>query len=601
MNRISLFLAIAALLATGAFTAAADSKEPVYIYLYARVTDHVNLAISEDQLRRLLPLIERYRKEHPQAHVSATVLFSGAISQALQQRNSQTHIRDFVRDYIHRGIIEAGYDGTDEPTYQNRPVLDFANVSSPQERWRLRQEAEKKFLTEGRDPLTGAPIPGATGGLKKMQEVFGNPVCITGLTLPMKTGPGNTPGGAVTQAKPMPDESGRVRPAPVIGGTRPEVGGDTEAVELLDLPKAKAIMFGMPDANPARLAGFRDARATFSQMMSPTAETSPEVYWQDNVLRSSEASNDLVHLVHAYDGATSLKNILSKADRSKIHVLHVQLGDEHNYLQPPFVQGSDSLALKYAYDHPQQPMLPLDALRPKDAVDAAYATEEQSLNWLVDEFFPSEPGSRFVSSTDLIRMASPSAGFSVSVDGLRSALTDFLKAWGNDTFPPVNFQVDGHYLSRADMFQVLTGSLAQFHRTGKFPSSIKVTGVYGPVRILTGHGPNEGEVTVASIARLCNQIDGELHDESPSTIPKNMIPFGIEIDGIRMNPAQFLKLMAQALVTPDPDKKLMVRMTYMFGGPGELYPKTRLLSDIGFAWTLKPAQLETKLEARANP
>lgn len=78
---------------------AASAAEPVYIYLYARVTDHVNLDLSEDSLRRVLPMIERYRAEHPEAHVSATILFSGAVSHALDQRNAKTKIRDYVLDF----------------------------------------------------------------------------------------------------------------------------------------------------------------------------------------------------------------------------------------------------------------------------------------------------------------------------------------------------------------------------------------------------------------------------------------------------------------------------------------------------------------------
>lgn len=46
--------------------------QPVYIYLYSRVTDQVNLDISEARLRRLLPMIERYRTQHPEAHLKAT-------------------------------------------------------------------------------------------------------------------------------------------------------------------------------------------------------------------------------------------------------------------------------------------------------------------------------------------------------------------------------------------------------------------------------------------------------------------------------------------------------------------------------------------------
>jgi hypothetical protein len=33
-------------------------KEPLFVYLNARITDHVNIEMSEDRLRRLLPEIE---------------------------------------------------------------------------------------------------------------------------------------------------------------------------------------------------------------------------------------------------------------------------------------------------------------------------------------------------------------------------------------------------------------------------------------------------------------------------------------------------------------------------------------------------------------
>src|SRR5579884_3857201 len=108
-------------LGSAAYLAAAPGQQPVYVYLVARVTDHVNLEMSEDRLRHLLPLVERLRQQQPDSHASAVVLFSGAISQALEERNGRTHILDFVKDYVHRGVIEVGYDGTDEPTYDKRP------------------------------------------------------------------------------------------------------------------------------------------------------------------------------------------------------------------------------------------------------------------------------------------------------------------------------------------------------------------------------------------------------------------------------------------------------------------------------------------------
>ncbi len=593
MKLVSIFLLVSALLGSGVSESFATPVQPMYFYLYARVTDHVNLDLTEDQLRRFLPMVERYRKQYPAAHFSATVLFSGAVSQALKKRNQDTRIQDFVLDYIRRGVIEAGYDGSDEPTYQTRPVLDFSNASTAQERWMLREAAEKKFFNEGHDPLSGVPVPGLAGGLEVMRQVFGDPVCITGLTLPMKIGPGNSPAPAATRARLEPADSTSVRPSLPPAGIRPEVGGDTEAVNVLRLNNARIIMFGMPDVNPARLPGFRDARSGFSRLMGPAPETAPEVYWQDNILRSSEASNDVVHLIHASNGADSLKTLLSKADRSTMHVVHVQFADEQNYLQSP-TQSPDFSALKYAYDHPDQPALPATFRRPKTELEAAYANEDSLLKWLAGGFFPSEQGSRIVSSSDLARMAHSSTGFYLSMTGLRAALAEYLKTWGNDTFAPSAFQAEGHYLSLADLFQVMTDALAVFHRSGKLPETVKVVPVYGPIRILTGHGPNEGDVTVESVASTCEKIATALHDESPGDIPKNAIPFGIEIDGMRLNAAQFLKLMARALVTPSPAEKLNVRMAYMFSAPGELYPKTRLLSDISFAWTLKPARLDTK-------
>jgi hypothetical protein len=58
-----------------------------------------------------------------------------------------------------------------------------------------------------------------------------------------------------------------------------------------------------------------------------------------------------------------------------------------------------------------------------------------------------------------------------------------------------------------------------------------------------------------------------------------------------MNAAQFLRLMAQALVEPDPNAKVRVRMTYMYSGTAEVFPKTRAMEDTGATWTFKPAPL----------
>src|SRR5712664_3378640 len=164
----SLFLAILT-----ARSLAAQEKQPAYVYLFSRYSDFVNIEMTERRIRDTVSLVEKYRREYPESQVSATVLFSGALSQALAERNTKTRIKDYILEAARRGVIGIGYDGTDEPTYTSRPLVNLANIASPEERWRLRGEAAEQFLTEARDPASGRVQKGKPGGLKAMQAVFG--------------------------------------------------------------------------------------------------------------------------------------------------------------------------------------------------------------------------------------------------------------------------------------------------------------------------------------------------------------------------------------------------------------------------------------------
>jgi hypothetical protein len=580
------FVLGAAALLSGSYLGGTAGQQPVYIYLYARATDHVNLEITEDRLRHILPAVEQYRKAHPEAHVSATVLFSGAVSQAIEQRNAQTHILDFVKDYIQRGTIEAGYDGTDEPSYDHRPTLKFTSDQSPADRWKMRQTVADQFLAGARDPLTGLPVSG-DGGLKKMQEVFGPAAYIKGLEEAVETY------RPPVKIRPPVNERGAPVPgasfAPVYGVFR-ESGGDTETLQMLRKYNTSAIMFGVPAANPGQLPGFGASSLHFGKIMGAAPDTAPEVYWQDYTLRISEAAPP-VHAVKALEGVEALKGVLDKADRATAHVVEVELAGPDNYLQTAFAKTAPNAAMKYAYDHPQSPKLPADAKSPDREIAAGWAKEDALLKWLADDFFRKNPGSRFTSNADLKKMAGESTGFTISTSGLRAELSDALKNLGNDTHPFSYVRVDGHYLSLAELFQAMTDELAEYHRSGKLPDSVKVIKVYGPFRLVTGHGPNTGELTAGDIERTCAEIAGPLHGEMGDEVPKNSIPPLLKINDIQLNPAQLIRLMGLAMANPAPETKLPIRMLYMLSEAGVALPKTRPLFDIGFVWTVKPAPL----------
>jgi len=587
INRIYSALVVLGAL-SAARMAAAPADRPVFIYLYSRVSDHVNLEMTEDRLRHILPMVQKYRQMHPEAHIRATVLFSGAVSQALQGRNRQTHILDFVKDYVKRGAIEVGYDGTDEPTYTHRPTLVFTDNESPDECWQLRQKTAAEFLAEARDPLTGAPAAGV-GGLKEMQAVFGQAACLKGLDLALKTDrahgryyakgdkPGPIPGGVLS-----------------VPGIYTEVGGDAETLQALRPYNVKAVIFGVPSVNPAQLPGFRESVSHFGELMSPIPETAPEIYWQDGVLRLSEASR-YVRPVQAFIGAEALKTLLSQVNRTKLHVIQVELGAPQAYLEPAFVKTAANAPLKYAYDHPENPKLPASDLLPAADLNAAWNREDELLRWLSGEYFPANAGSRAVDSADLMKMAGASTGFAVSTASLQAQLVELMNRWHHDTFPPSYLKVDDHYLSTAEWFQVMTDELAEFHRTGRLPQSVTAVKVHGPVYMASGHGPNIGDVKVEDLAALCAEISGPLHDDSSAEIPKNAIPAVVTVNGTRVNPAQALRLMAQALADLTPGKVIPIKMTYSLHELGGAYPKSRPMGYVGFVWTMKPAPLQLTL------
>jgi hypothetical protein len=587
MKRIYYGLLVLGML-SARYVAAAPTSQPIYIYLYARVSDHVNLEMTEDRLRHILPMAQKFRQIHPEAHVTATILFSGAVSKALQERNEQTHILDFVKDYLHRGIIEAGYDGTDEPTYAHRPTLVFTESESPEECWRLRQTVATQFLAEARDRLTGAAAAG-DGGLKEMQAVFGPAVCLKGLELALKADRAH--GRVYTK--------GQV-PGPIPGGVAPvpgiytEVGGDEETLQALRAYNPRAIIFGVPAVNPAQLPGYRESVSHFGEMMSPLPETAPEIYWQDDVLRISEASR-YVRPVKAFNGVEPLKTLFNQVDRGKLHVIQVELGAPEAYLTPAFVKTAPNAPLKYAYDHPESPKLPAEDLLPAADVTAGWNREDELLGWLTGEYFPANAGSRAVDSADLMKMAGSSTGFTVSTASLQAELVKLMNIWHHDTFTPSYLKVDDRYLSLAEWFQVMTDELAEFHRAGKLPESVKAAKVRGPIYLSSGHGPNLGEVKVADLAALCAEIAGPLHDDSSNEIPKNAIPAVLTVNGTRVNPAQVLRLMAQALADLTPEKAIPIKMTYSLPELGGALPKSRPMGYVGFIWTLKPAPLQIAL------
>jgi hypothetical protein len=225
-------------------------------------------------------------------------------------------------------------------------------------------------------------------------------------------------------------------------------------------------------------------------------------------------------------------------------------------------------------------------------VDDAYAQEEALLRWLIDEYFRANHGSRYVSNADLNRMAGGPDDSTISLVQLRKATTELLTRWGRDTVPPNYVAAEGRYFSLANMFQMLTTALAQLHRTDHLPDSVRLSPVYGPVEMTDEPGPNVGQVSAGAVARVSASLSQSLDDRGWRTVPANMIPCWTDVERTRLNSAQLLRLMAQALLAPSPAAKLDIKLSQMFAAAGEMYPRSGPRSDQGGTWTAKPAILD---------
>jgi hypothetical protein len=573
MKRICVPLLAFLFLLTGPMAAKAgaqspSSRPPAFVFLRVKAGDAINIEMTEDRLRRTLQMLGALRKEYPSANVTATVYVNGAVSDLLAQRNSTTGVRDLLLSSAREGLIEIGYDGADEPRSAEQPVLmDYRDVSNPIEDYLARVAVAERVLTDGRDPVTGKLLPDADGGLKRTQQVFGEVSSIWGTQVFAKD----------------------------LGvGTMPDWGSDAEVVQQIRLMNTRATMAGVLDDVPHMDFFYDDWVGPFSKNLSASADSSPDLYWQENRLRISERSDKASEVVKASGGSAALKDYFGKLDRSKIRVVQIEVGDDRNYLLPAFRRPPVTYPTSvYAATHPAAPKLPKEAFNTEADIKAGFQKEQDALDWLMKNLVSENPDAKAVSNKDLLNMTSPCSGFRVSTSSLRRSIADLDKSWGDNPVPPKYVNVDGRFLSLAQTFQVLAEALVDRHRTGKLPESVEVLNVYGPIDMPKGTGAQNGEVSASAVALAAVYILPALYEDHWSPIPRNAVPGQVRIGDVTLNGAQYLHLMMKAFLVDDVDTKLAVTPAQMVWAPEAVAFKTRPTADMGAIWTIKPAPIET--------
>jgi hypothetical protein len=126
------------------------------------------------------------------------------------------------------------------------------------------------------------------------------------------------------------------------------------------------------------------------------------------------------------------------------------------------------------------------------------------------------------------------------------------------------------------------------------PESASLSFVFGPRDLSDDPGPNMGTVTVAQVADAAAGVAAAWNDGTTSPASQSAVPSSVVVGGIRVNAAQFLRLMADAAVDCVPGRELRVRLCNMFSPAGEVYPRTISRRDEGQVWTLRPAVLKSR-------
>ena len=534
----------------------APAPQPVLIVLYSRFYDHSHQHTTDERLQRLLPMLDRLRKQYPQSGISALFQFSGTVSQLMDEENAGLHLVDQLKDYSRRNLVDIGYTGEEEPSYLYRPKPNLLLAETPEARWEAKAEAAERFLTDFKNPVTGLPVPGLSGGLKRTQEVFGNVAFLTGVTT--------------------------------------TVGGDSPSTHEVRRMIPTAVMGGIPPADPKlAITGFEVSADNFSKFMSPDPEDSPEVFWEDNLLRVSDTSLTDNKPHSTDEGPDALKKVFEKLDRSHVRVVKLEVAAYKRYLTRRADGSVVADPLEWMYYHPDDPVIPsqLHAMASQTAIEAGYKQDEATLKWLIEEYLPANPGSRFISVHELAQLPVPGDS-EIGAEQLKALAADLNQQFVKRPMEPPDFgRAGASFFTLAESFDLLAQALAGVDKTGSLPKSVALTPVYGPLTLPNDMGPRTGYVPVSAVIKAAAQIAPNLADREWKLVPANAVPAMIQVGSLRLNAAQFLHLMAQAYLDPSPDKSLAVNAVTLTARSSFMFPKNTAITDQGNSWSFKPAPL----------
>jgi hypothetical protein len=549
-----------------AAAAEASKQMPVYVYLFAHYEDHINLDLSEWRIKEVMRILSDAHRAHPD-RVAAVGEFYGADSEIFQQRNRESGIMDLIRRCVGGGWYDVGYHSTHEPIYvtTQRATRNLTGKS-----WKEIYAASRSFYTAHRDLKTGEQDASRKGGVALMQEVFGPATVLSGAA-----GPTDPPG----------------------------------TLALCDLTGCR-VLFGFTDHGPAMFnRDYAPAVLEIRKAVSPTPETSPDVFWfMGCLVTSSHPVTREVGVISSVLPPDQVMATFQRLDRTRVAVPHMMYGAKFIYARASptqYAYGGDRNSAPFRATRESRGddfRLPAELLVPEAERKQKIENFRQNLDWLLTKYFPANAGSRCVGNRLLLDLTVPYTGDSISAADLDRAIAGLLRDW---TERPPNFASTGtRYLTLAQTFKLLATALKSHAERGSLPATFQTDLTYGPIgtwpEVVQGVETDvEAQVVITAASQI---IFGPERQRGEAQPPANRVPLNVTAGGKMMHAAQFLRLMAetyQALRGGKPPGTLRLRPSNILPPLSPLWKRAhRVYEDTPAAysylqlWTVKPAQFK---------
>ncbi len=420
-------------------------EQPLYFFLFTHTEDPFNHELSEERYIRLVPEVAARAASHPEADLVWTIMFQGSDARTVAERNPQTGVVDLLRAAYEDGVVQFGYHARHDSTYNNRPQNSFAENST----WEELVTGMVDWLGCRKDINYGGCVEPTGGGIYNVLDNFGPVELVSGAFLEADTA---------------------------------YEGGPTAHAVSYFLPE-RLLSFGYPDHGPFSSGERRAAVAALMERLTPTNETSSSVFWADNVIKMTGGSPiDETRGIDPLRGPQYAYGMLSGYDRSRPNIVLTGLGSKYLYTKQ-IPQNSPTI---YGYAHPESPELPPDLLNTAEEKERFYQQSLDTLDYLLDEVLPANPGSVFVDSQDVVNMVAPPEYWLIEPDQL-----DRLSRWAltNWTERPPDWVSDGtDFYSLRDLFTLLVRALG-----GESAGTLDLGMAYGPLEAVDA----SGEVTLS--------------------------------------------------------------------------------------------------------